>query len=175
SSLVALGFASSFAWVLLLLVVVNAVGGLSDILSQSLIQLSAPSGRRGRAGGAWVVAIGTAPLGQLQVGALASLLGVSVALGASGVGLILITAGAGRPSPPPRRGASAAPAGRAVGRGRRGGGGGGGAPAAPPRPPPAGRRSPPRGCGAPPPGGGPPPPPGGGGGGGFSRPPPEVL
>jgi MFS family permease len=93
-SLVALGFATSFAWVLLLLVVVNAVGGLSDILSQSLIQLTAPSGQRGRASGAWVLAIGTAPLGQLQVGALASLVGVSAALGASGVGLILIAAGA---------------------------------------------------------------------------------
>jgi MFS family permease len=93
-SLVALGFASSFVWVLLLLVVVNGVGGLSDILSQSLIQLTAPSGQRGRAGGAWVVAIGTAPLGQLQVGALASLVGVSVALGVSGVALILITAAA---------------------------------------------------------------------------------
>ncbi len=93
-SLVALGFASSFLWVLLLLLVVNAMGGLSDIFSQSLIQLTAPSGQRGRAGGAWVVAIGTAPLGQLQVGALASLLGVSVALGVSGVALILITAAA---------------------------------------------------------------------------------
>jgi len=81
-------------WVLLLLVLVNAVGGLSDILSQSLIQLTAPSGQRGRAGGAWVLAIGTAPLGQLQVGALASLVGVSAALGASGAGLILITAAA---------------------------------------------------------------------------------
>jgi MFS family permease len=94
ASLVCLSFASSFVWVLLLLVVVNGVGGLSDILSQSLIQLTAPRGQRGRAGGAWVVAIGTAPLGQLQVGALASLVGVSVALGVSGVALILITAAA---------------------------------------------------------------------------------
>ena len=93
-SLVGLGFASSFAWVLLLLLLVNAMGGLSDILSQSLIQLGAPSGQRGRAGGAWVVAIGTAPLGQLQIGALASLLGVSAALGVSGLGLILVTAAA---------------------------------------------------------------------------------
>jgi hypothetical protein len=93
-SLVALGFASSFAWVLVLLLLVNAMGGLSDILSQSLIQAGAPRGQRGRAGGAWVVAIGTAPLGQLQIGALASLLGVSAALGVSGLGLILVTAAA---------------------------------------------------------------------------------
>ena len=48
--------------------------------------------RRGRAGGAWVVAIGLAPLGQLQIGALASLFGVGVALGASG---LVLTALAG--------------------------------------------------------------------------------
>jgi hypothetical protein len=45
---------------------------------------------RGRAGGAWVLAIGLAPLGQLQIGALASLFGVSVALGASGLGLVAL-------------------------------------------------------------------------------------
>ena len=45
---------------------------------------------RGRAGGAWVVAIGLAPLGQIQIGALASLFGVSAALGASGLGLVAL-------------------------------------------------------------------------------------
>jgi hypothetical protein len=45
---------------------------------------------RGRAGGAWVVAIGLAPIGQLQIGALATLFGVSVALGTSGLALALL-------------------------------------------------------------------------------------
>jgi hypothetical protein len=45
---------------------------------------------RWRAGGAWVVAIGLAPLGQLQIGALASLVGVSIAFGASGLALVLL-------------------------------------------------------------------------------------
>jgi MFS family permease len=92
ASLVSLGLAGSFAWVLALLVLVNSVGALSDILSQSLIQLAAPGGQRGRAGGAWVLAIGLAPLGQLQIGALASLVGVTLALGASGVALMAVTA-----------------------------------------------------------------------------------
>ena len=91
-SLVGLGLAPGFVAVLLLLVLVNALGGLSDILSQSLIQLAVPSGLRGRAGGAWVVAIGTAPLGQIQIGALASLVGVSFALGLSGCALMLVAA-----------------------------------------------------------------------------------
>ena len=36
------------------------------------------------------MAIGLAPLGQLQIGALASLLGVSIALGASGLALVVL-------------------------------------------------------------------------------------
>jgi MFS family permease len=76
-----------FAGVALIVLVVNAAGALADLLAQSLLQQSVPPGLRGRAGGAWVVAIGFAPLGQLQIGALASLFGVSAALGASGLAL----------------------------------------------------------------------------------------
>jgi len=67
-----------------------AAGALADLLAQSLLQLSVPPHLRGRAGGAWVVAIGFAPLGQLQIGALASLFGVSAALGASGLALVAL-------------------------------------------------------------------------------------
>jgi MFS family permease len=90
ASQAALGFAPGFAAVVLILVVVNALGAAADILSQSLIQLAVPSGLRGRAGGAWVVAVGTAPLGQIQIGALASLVGVSLALALSGGALMLV-------------------------------------------------------------------------------------
>src|SRR5262245_56145177 len=82
------------AGVLVVLTVVNAVGALADLLAQSLLQLSVPSHLRGRAGGAWVVAIGLAPLGQLQIGALASLFGVSVALGTSGLALTILAGAA---------------------------------------------------------------------------------
>jgi hypothetical protein len=37
-----------------------------------------------------VFAIGAAPIGQFQIGALASLFGVGAALGASGLGLLVI-------------------------------------------------------------------------------------
>ena len=66
------------------------IGALSDLLSQSMMQLSVPPHLRGRAGGAWVVAIGLAPLGQLQIGGLASLFGVSIALGSSGLALVVL-------------------------------------------------------------------------------------
>jgi hypothetical protein len=93
ASLVGLGVAPQvvgFAGVVAVLVVVNAMGALADLLAQSLLQLSAPAHLRGRAGGAWVVAIGLAPLGQLQIGALASLFGVGVAFGTSGLALVAL-------------------------------------------------------------------------------------
>lgn len=83
-------FVVGLAGVVTVLVVVNALGALADLLAQSLLQLSVPAHLRGRAGGAWVVAIGLAPLGQLQIGALASLFGVGVAFGASGLALTLV-------------------------------------------------------------------------------------
>ncbi len=96
-SLVGLGvapYALGLLGVLVVLVVVNAIGALADLLAQSLMQLTVPAHLRGSAGGAWVVAIGLAPLGQLQIGALASLFGVSVALGVSGIGLVALAGAA---------------------------------------------------------------------------------
>jgi hypothetical protein len=93
ASVAALGLAPSlvgFAGVLVVLTAANAVGALADLLAQSLLQLGVPAHLRGRAGGAWVVAIGLAPLGQLQIGGLASLFGVSAALGASGLALVAL-------------------------------------------------------------------------------------
>jgi MFS family permease len=46
--------------------------------------------RRGRAMGAWVFAIGAAPVGHLEMGALAASVGVGAALGINGGALILI-------------------------------------------------------------------------------------
>jgi hypothetical protein len=79
-----------FAGVAAVVLVVNAIGALADLLAQSLMQRSVPAALRGRAGGAWVVAIGLAPLGHLQIGALASLFGVGVALAGSGLGLVAL-------------------------------------------------------------------------------------
>ncbi|MGH7353870.1 MAG: MFS transporter [Candidatus Rokuibacteriota bacterium] len=92
-SLMVLGAAPhliGFVGVLVVLILVNAAGALADLLAQSLLQLRVPTHLRGRAGGAWVVAIGLAPLGQLQIGALASLFGVSIALGTSGLVLAIL-------------------------------------------------------------------------------------
>jgi hypothetical protein len=72
--------------------VVAALASASDILTQSMMQLSVPDRLRGRAMGAWVFAIGSAPLGHLAMGALAASVGVGTALGINGAALLLIGA-----------------------------------------------------------------------------------
>jgi MFS family permease len=90
----ALGLAPGYGSVLLVLTVVNAVGATCDVLGQSLMQQAVPPALRGRASGAWVVAIGVGPVGQFQIGALVSWLGVTAALGASGAALVAVAVGA---------------------------------------------------------------------------------
>ena len=69
---------------------VAALASASDVLTQSMMQLSVPDRLRGRAMGAWVFAIGSAPVGHLEMGALAASVGVGAALGINGGALILI-------------------------------------------------------------------------------------
>ena len=89
----ALGLAPGYGSVLLVLTLVNAVGATCDVLGQSLMQQAVPPALRGRASGAWVVAIGVGPVGQFQIGALVSWLGVAAALGASGAALVAVAVG----------------------------------------------------------------------------------
>jgi hypothetical protein len=98
-----LGLAPGYAGTLLLLVAVNAAGAIADVLVQTLIQLSVPADVRGRAGGAWVVSIGLGPVGQLQIGAVASWLGPAAALAASGAALVVVVATAAARAPRLRR------------------------------------------------------------------------
>ena len=78
------------------LVATGIIGGamaLSDIFSQSMMQNIVPNEQRGRAMGAWIVGIGTAPVGNLQVGALTTAIGVGIALSANGIALALVGVG----------------------------------------------------------------------------------
>ncbi len=75
--------------------IVSGLAALSDVLSQSLVQAAVPNEMRGRAMGSWALAIGIAPLGHLQIGALSAAIGVSLALIANGAALILLALGAG--------------------------------------------------------------------------------
>ncbi len=75
------------------LVVVALVAGAaaaSDILTQSMIQLAVPNALRGRAMGVWVLAIGFGPLGHLEMGGLAEMLGLGPALFTNGAALLAV-------------------------------------------------------------------------------------
>ena len=79
-SVVGLGLTSSFVATALVLAVASAMITTWDILTQSMMQLSVPDRFRGRSMGAWMFAIGSAPLGHLQMGLVATLLGLDIAL-----------------------------------------------------------------------------------------------
>lgn len=92
-AIVALGTASTFLLAIVAITLVSGLTALSDIFSQGLMQALVPNELRGRAMGAWNVAIGTMPLGTLQIGALAGVLSVGFALVANGVGLAVLAVG----------------------------------------------------------------------------------
>lgn len=75
-----------------LLVITGFCAGAFDVLQQTLIQLAVPPEQRGRAVGLWVLSIGSAPIGHLEMGALAVALGVPAALLINGA-LTLVAAG----------------------------------------------------------------------------------
>ena len=79
-----------FALGLAALVMVACMATASDVLTQSMVQLSVPNELRGRAMGTWSLAIGPAPLGHLIMGALAVAIGVGGALAVNGAALIAV-------------------------------------------------------------------------------------
>ena len=94
-SIMLLGASNSVVFAVAALVAVSGLAALSDVLSQGLVQLSVPNEMRGRAMGSWMLAIGMAPGGHLQMGALASGVGVSTALLLNGAGLLVLAVAAG--------------------------------------------------------------------------------
>ncbi len=93
AGLVVLGNVSTFLGVLAAIMLISGMATLSDVFSQSMMQITVSDRLRGRAMGAWVLAVGTAPVGQLQIGGLASALGVAFALSANGLVLTLFAVG----------------------------------------------------------------------------------
>ena len=87
-----LGQSPAFVIALLATGIVGGAMAMSDIFSQSMMQNIVPNEQRGRAMGAWIVGIGTAPIGNLQVGAILKAAGVGIALSANGIALALVGA-----------------------------------------------------------------------------------
>lgn len=90
-SIIALGLTQSLALATALLLVIGLCAGAFDLLQQTLIQLAVPDEQRGRAVGLWLLSIGSAPVGHMEMGLLVGALGASLALLING-GLTLATA-----------------------------------------------------------------------------------
>ena len=86
-SQILLGQSLTFWMAVVFVTLVNMMAAITDVLHQSLLQSSVSDEQRGRAMGSWTVAVGTAPLGQLQLGYLADLSGTRIALLVNGAGL----------------------------------------------------------------------------------------
>ena len=76
---------------LVVLVVVNASAHAVDTLYKTLMQTVVAEEQRGRAMGAWVLSIGTAPVGHLGLGGLASAMGAQGALLINGAVLAFVS------------------------------------------------------------------------------------
>lgn len=90
-SILGVAAASNLLVAAALLIVTGFCAGAFDVLQQTLIQLAVPDEQRGRAVGVWVLGLGSAPLGHLEMGLLVGALGASLALLING-GLTVIAA-----------------------------------------------------------------------------------
>ena len=92
ASILVLGTTTSFLGALVILAVTSGLISAWDILTQTMMQLCVPNRLRGRAMGAWVFAIGSSPLGHLEMGFLVSTLGLGSALYVNGAGVVAVIA-----------------------------------------------------------------------------------
>jgi MFS family permease len=79
-----------FVFAMAALFLVSAMATASDILTQSMLQLSVPNELRGRAMGAWSLAIGISPVGQMEMGFLIGAFGLGTAYAFNGSMLIAL-------------------------------------------------------------------------------------
>ncbi|MBN36129.1 MAG: hypothetical protein CMM46_15405 [Rhodospirillaceae bacterium] len=85
-----LGWVHSMVGLLMVLALIAAAISAWDILTQGMMQSSVPEHLRGRAMGAWIFAIGSAPIGHFQIGLLATAIGADWSLYGNGA-LVLVT------------------------------------------------------------------------------------
>ena len=93
SSEVVLGYVAHFWLAIVCVTFINVMAAITDVLHQTLLQFSVSNEQRGRAMGAWVVGVGTAPLGHLEVGYLAGLASAQLALAVNGLALTVLAVG----------------------------------------------------------------------------------
>ena len=79
-AIMGLALTRSLAVASAVLLVIGCCAAAFDVLQQTLIQMAVPDEQRGRAVGIWVLSIGSAPLGHLEMGLLIAALGAPGAL-----------------------------------------------------------------------------------------------
>ena len=97
--LVAFSQVKVIALAFLTLGIVNFAAGVAGVLGQALMQANVPNEQRGRAMGAWSLAVGMAPAGHMGIGTIAGILGAPAALLINGLALAVITIGASIKAP----------------------------------------------------------------------------
>ena len=90
--ILALAHSQVFLLVLLAILCIESVAVTCDVMSQALIQDTVPEHMRGRAMGAWVLAIGTLPIGQIEMGLLIGMINVSGALSVNAFAIFFLVA-----------------------------------------------------------------------------------
>lgn len=90
-AIVGLAATRGLALAVVVVALIGCCAAAFDVLLQTLIQLAVPPEQRGRAVGLWALSIGSAPVGHLEMGALAAALGVPAALAING-GLTVLAA-----------------------------------------------------------------------------------
>jgi predicted MFS family arabinose efflux permease len=91
ASLVAVASMRELALASAVLAVTGGCAAAFDVLEQNLIQLAVPEDQRGRAVGVWLLGLGSAPVGHLEMGALVTALGAPAGLLINGA-LVLASA-----------------------------------------------------------------------------------
>ncbi len=91
AALIAFAVSPTVVLACIALAAIGAAGAAFDALNQALLAEAVPAEMRGAAMGAWVAAIGSAPFGHIEIGALAVLLGPVAAQSLNGLALVLLS------------------------------------------------------------------------------------
>ena len=91
----AMSQAPGYWTVVAMVVFVSVVAAITDILHHALLQTNVPNEQRGRAMGIWIVGLGFAPAGQLELGYLAEAAGARMGLLVNGAILAAAALGMG--------------------------------------------------------------------------------
>ncbi len=86
-----LGLSPNFTIAVIAIAIIAAMAASTDVLSQSMMQMVVPDHLRGRAMGAWVFAVGIAPVGHIEAGLLSEMVGADIAMIINGTALMITT------------------------------------------------------------------------------------